>query len=255
MGTEDPDFRTLALVQLAKALLVLEAAFPLEANEALESAPARWARRRRLDLAAVKVRVAAVKKPSGLTLYRDRRVPARVAGQWHDQDIGVNSRQRMHGLEAQPLVARDVMRAPLRPVRELVLHVAGPLSKARLENCIHLGPEYMKLGVGEVRETAGVIDVEVRRHEVANVARGEAERLDLADCRLVIGELRAHERGEGLAEELRVRHLRCAEPGVYEDESVFRFDQEHVSAYLELAERAAWAPEEARAVWAHRRAT
>ena len=42
----------------------------------------------------------------------------------------------------------------------------------------------MKLGVGEVGQAAGVIDVEMGRDEVADVGGAEAERLDLAKRRL-----------------------------------------------------------------------
>ena len=257
MGAKHADLAALAALaplQLAQALLVLEPALSLEADEGLEGTETRGAVRGGLDLAAVEVGVAAVEKPAVVMPHGDRGVSTGVARQRHDQDLGIDTRQRADGLEAHPFVAFDVVRLPVRAMFEEVLDVSGPLFQARALDRLHLGSPHVNLGAGEVRESAGMVDVEVSGNDPANVARREPKRLDLAKRSLSLVELRAYRCTERLAEELWRPHLVEAEAGVDEHECLAGFDQQDVRAHLPGGPRRAVPAEPLAAVGAHGRA-
>ena len=87
-----------------------------------------------------------------------------------------------------------------------------------------LGRADVHLGVGEIGEAAGVIEIEVREDDVAHVARGEAERLELRQRRLrgLAARPRHRRRRSGRARSSGVGDVARAEPGVDEDEAVAR---------------------------------
>jgi len=53
--------------------------------------------------------------------------------------------------------------------------VAGALTPARVHRGIELAPQHVDLGSGKVRQASGVVEVEVRRYDVAHVIGLEAE--------------------------------------------------------------------------------
>ena len=61
--------------------------------------------------------------------------------------------------------------------------VARPVAQPRVQRRVELGGEDVDLGLGEVGQTAAVVGVEVGGDDVAHVAGGEAERLELLQRR------------------------------------------------------------------------
>jgi len=88
----------------------------------------------------------------------------------HHQDLWRQPRDVAHAVEAVPPLAASSVELPARPVRP----VRGPVALALEERAprhrgLVLDLEHVDVGVGEVRETAGVVDIEVREHDVAHV--------------------------------------------------------------------------------------
>ncbi len=88
--------------------------------------------------------------------------------------------------------------------------------------------EHVHPRVREVAEPAGVVEVEVRDHDVAHVGRLVAERLHLRDRRLGEVQPRADRLHERAAETLRVGDVAGADPGVDEGQPVRPLHQQAV---------------------------
>ena len=111
----------------------------------------------------------------------DAGVPARVADERDQQNLGIDARQHADALEAEPLVAVDVVHRPLRPVGEVAARIARTVEQLRIDRGFVLGTEGVDLGAGEVGQAAGVIEVEVGAGDVAHVGRVEAHAADPLD--------------------------------------------------------------------------
>src|SRR4051812_42608497 len=112
----------------------------------------------------------------------------------------------------------------------------------------------MDLRFGEVRDAAGVIEVEVRGEDVADIGRVMAECLDLPDSRLA---LLADRRGHGPewpAEAIRIGAVAETESGVDQDQLPSGLDQQAVGDDLRCLQQAALAGEQTGAPRAHRSA-
>ena len=131
--------------------------------------------------------------------------PGRVPGQRDHRDLGVEAGDQADALEAEPVLAARPVLDPVRVLAPLLAHVAAALRRAdgglgRRE----LGREEVDLGVREVPDAAGVVDVEVGGDDVADVLGIVTQRLDLANGCLVLDRRRADQITEGLAEPLRI---------------------------------------------------
>ena len=73
------------------------------------------------------------------------------------------------------------MRAPVFVVGELHAPVAGAIAEPRIARLGQLGRHDVNLGVGEVGDAAGVVEVEVGHRDVSDLVWGESERRQLAD--------------------------------------------------------------------------
>ena len=102
--------------------------------------------------------------------------------------------------------------------------VARPVAQARVHRRVELGPEDVDLGVGEVGQPAGVVGVEVGGDDLADVARGEAEGLDLLQRGLADLGPWPHQGEEG-PELARVARVLGAEAGVEQGQPVVALDQ------------------------------
>ncbi len=198
--------------------------------------------------------VAAVKQPALALLDGDAGVPARVAEQRHEHDLGLYAGQYAHALKAEPVVAFGPVLDPFRAVRPVHGDVALAFAQARFQRGPQLRREHVHLGLGEVRQPAGVVDVEMRSDDLADVARIEAERAHLLDRRLGLARLRSEERVEDQPELARVAHVVEPEARIDQDEPVGALDEQAVADDLRLAEHASLAADQPSAVRAHRAA-
>ena len=104
----------------------------------------------------------------------------------------------------------------------------------------------------EVGQAPGVVEVQVGRHDVADVVDAEAEVGDLPQGCLRDFEPRPRQCGEQGAEPLGIGHVLDPEPGVDEDEAVLALDQQAMAAHRRDRPRAAAAAEQPPAARAQR---
>jgi hypothetical protein len=168
----------------------------------------------------MKIGVAPVYEPAASRVDGDRRVPARVAVHWQREDLRRQSVKLSHGGHSFPGLAELVVRLPRWPVREVWRPVARLRRERRAcERSVLLLRVHMDLRGGEVRQPTRVVEVEVRRHEVAHVLPPEAECLDLRKRRHVrFRRIDRHRWTEERAQPARVTHVVDADARVDEDE-------------------------------------
>ena len=125
------------------------------------------------DLAAVEVGVAAVQQPAVAGVDGDAGVAARVADERDQRHLDVDAGQDPHALEAEPAVAARLgaVLGPARAVLEVGAAVARSLVQARVQRRRQLRREDVDLGIGEVGQAAGMVDVEVGGDDVPYVGR------------------------------------------------------------------------------------
>ena len=120
--------------EVAQALLILVAQLAIGLDDALEDPQPGRALARGAHVAAVEVGIAAVQQPVSIALDGDPGVPEAVAREGDHQHLRVAAGQHAHALEAEPLVATELVRDPLRPVGPMHLpdRVAGALAHRRV---------------------------------------------------------------------------------------------------------------------------
>ena len=155
-----------------------------------------------------------------------------MAGQGDEEHVVARAGQRPHAVEAEPFVAARLDRRPVRDSGELDGPVAQALFPCRVLRRPQFGAEHMHRRRREIRQAAGVIEVEMGRDDVAHVAHPEAEVGDLPQRRLGDPEPRPGRRPEQPAEPPRIGDVLDPEPAVDEDEPVVAFDEKAVAAHL-----------------------
>src|SRR3546814_20251883 len=119
------------------------------------------------------------------TPFRSARVAARVTSQWHQQDLVVAIAERAYRIETIPAFTGDAVRLPLRTVRPEPRFIALLFDEClRRLRGTQLRRMQMHGRVREIGERAGMIEIQLREHDVVNVPGGKTERLDLRDRRL-----------------------------------------------------------------------
>lgn len=205
----------------------------VDARERLEQAKA--LRRRpfaRLDFGAMEIGVATVEQPTVRSPDRDAAMPARVARQGNEQRLVARSGNGAHGLKAEPGFARFLDRRPSLDRGDLGRAVAAALGQARrVRGGAKLGGEDMHRRAREIADPSGMVEIEMSGHDVANVARTEAEVRHLPQRRLGDLEPRPHDGVEQETEPPGFLDVLNPEPGVDQEEAVFALDQEAVSAH------------------------
>ena len=93
------------------------------------------------------------------------------------------------------------------------------------------GGENMDRSVGEIADPSRVVEVEMGRHDVANVARAEAQIRDLPERRLGDVEAWPHHCVEQESEPPRLVDILDPKPGIDQDQSVIALDQQAVAAH------------------------
>src|SRR3546814_9642814 len=134
--------------------------------------------------------------PAAIVPDGNARVAARVTSQWHQQDLVVAIAERAYRIETIPVFTGDAVRLPLRTVRPEPRFIALLFHEClwRLRGT-QLRRMQMHGRVREIGERAGMIEVQMREHDVVNVAGGNTARLDLRERRLCeIGRASCRER-------------------------------------------------------------
>ena len=229
---EDVDVDRVLAAQFAQAFLVAQACGAVLLHHPLvETQAGRAVRAHHVHFRVIEVRVAGVEFPAALAAHRHADMAVRVALQRHKQKIGRQAFEVAHAVEAHPRLAR---RAGIR----MPLLMRGPLLRpealavqpgALLLGVLALGGHHVHARVGEIVQPAGMVEIEVGHHDVANVARVEAHALDLADRGHLLAEIRCDQAEEEAREPaVRIANVAQAHAGVDEDESVRRLHQQAV---------------------------
>ena len=102
----------------------------------------------------------------------------------------------------------------------------------------------MDRGVGEIADPARVVEIEMGRHDVANVAWAEAHIHDLPERRLGDVEPWSHRCVEQKSEPPRLVDILNPKPGIDQDQAVVALDQQAVAAHGRGRQQAAGAAEQ-----------
>ena len=145
-----------------------------------------------------------MEEPAVAGADRHAAMAARVAGQGDEQNLVAGPRHRPDGAEAEPVLAARLDRRPAGDMRQLRGEVAGALAQGRRAAPRELGGIDVDGRVGKVGEAPGVVEVEVGRHDVADVGDAKAEVGDLAQRRLGDVEPRPDQRPEQAPEPRRI---------------------------------------------------
>src|SRR5439155_24326438 len=119
---------------------------------------------------AVDIRGAGVYEPPVSGLDSNRRVAARMTGHRQGEDLRREPLELPHSGYAFPRLAKRLVRLPHRPVRELRPPVPLLLIEGRAgKRCTLFFRMHMDLRLGEVRQTARMVEIEMPHHDVPHV--------------------------------------------------------------------------------------
>ena len=104
-----------------------------------------------------------------------------VADERNQKDLWINAGEHADALEAEPVIAVDVVRVPLRPVGKMAFRIPGAIEQLRVDRRLVFRPEAVDLGAGEVGKATRMVEVEVGAGDVADISRVEAEPADPLD--------------------------------------------------------------------------
>jgi hypothetical protein len=108
---------------------------------------------------------------------------------------------------------------------------------------IQLGTKDVHRGAGEIFDAAGVIEVEMRQHDVPHIGGRETEVFELSQRGIRLAQPDPIGNSEKRAKSLRLRHVAHAEPGIDEHQPEFGFNQKTMADDLGGSEdRAAAVP-------------
>ncbi len=179
-------------------------------------------------------------------------MPTRMPDQRHQQDLVAAAGQGADAVEAEPALALRLVDLPFGAMGEMRRAVARLLAEAGpVHRGVVLGGEDMHLGIREVGQAAGMVQVQVGHHDMTHVGGLEAECLHLMQRRLLHAQCRPRQRAEAGAEMARVAHVGAAQAGVDQHQAVGALDQQAVAAHLRRFEQAAGAVDQLLAVRAH----
>lgn len=137
------------------------------------------------------------------------------------------------------------MRPLRRDVAALFPH-AGPCQRG-----LQLLGVHMHLGLREVAQRAGVIQVQVGGHDVAHVARVQPQFADLVERGFRHHQLGPDRCIEAETQARGAADVRRAQACVHEDQAMAPFDQQAVATHVSRGEPAAFAIEQPPPQWAH----
>ncbi len=186
-----------------------------------------------LDLSVVKIRVATVKQPAAPALNRHARMPAGMAVQWNEENLGWQANKVAHRVKTEPRLPRRFVELPLGSVRPLRLAVALSLLGASMFGAVFFALHQMNHGPREIAHAARVVQVEVGEHDVTNVLGVKPMLLHLANRGFAGVELGSNHGNEESPDSLpRVHHVGRAESGIDQHHTGVRLDQKAVAHKL-----------------------
>ncbi len=141
----------------------------------------------------MKIRIARQQQPALGLSHRDADVTVCMADERHEQNFFRQSMAAVHLLEAKPALARAIpVHLPRPAVQPLLRTEALPVEPGPLQQrVVALLLQHVHACPGKIIEPSGVIEIQVREHDVSDVLGLEAEALHLADGRHLLAEIRA----------------------------------------------------------------
>lgn len=176
----------------------------------------------------MEVRVSGVEQPAFTGLDRNPSMSFRVASQWDHQDFRWQAIELAHGIEPEPRLATVGIGAPVTYGVPLSRPIAlfGDETPALPKRRFVFDGQNMHAGLRKVLDPAGVVEVEMRQHDVADIARCEAERFDLAYRRITLAKANVQDGGPQPRQAgVRMTNIMQTISGVDQDESLTCFDQ------------------------------
>lgn len=146
----------------------------------------------------------------------------------------------VHRLKPKPPFAKHLMSMPARPMGQ----VRGPVAPPGTGRCARGGGVQFALmnmhcGVGKVREPTGVVQVQVRGHNVPYVIPRKTQGLDLGQSRCRLGQARAgHPHPTATKSTHGVMHICSAYAGLHQDKARAGFKQQAVADHTANGQRA-----------------
>lgn len=252
MGRVDPHVG-MRFLQRTQPVLAVPALPIIDGGEPLEKAQARRAPRRNVHLPVMEVGVAGVEDPAVVRPNGDAAMAAGMADERHEEDVVGDGPD---ALEAHPPIPLELMDHPMgfvgemdRPVPALLLE-GGPGHGRRV--LVHMD---VHRRVGEVGDPAGVVEIQVRGHQVAHVLRIESEGLHLCESgHRRIGVQADHHREPPAEAAAGMGEVVGAQTRVHEHEAVVGLDEKAVADHPPAGEQATLPVDEARARRAERAA-
>ena len=179
---------------------------------------------RQIELGIGGQRVGGLEEPSAGVADGDAAVAQRVPVQ--RDEIHLRLEWQADGVESQPVDGGRVVEHPTRAVREVGGIVCQRAPAPAVDQCIVLAAVEVDLGVREVGQAAGVVEVQVGEDDVLDGLGGIAQPGYLMTCRE--GWVALHAEGEAeAAHHARGRRVIVdAEAGVDEDEAVVGLDEQ-----------------------------
>lgn len=142
------------------------------------------------------------------------------------QDFRGQTIERADAIEPEPAFTGVGVSAPVADL----LPLGGPITAARDETLtlvfrsVTLRLHHMDSSVGKILEAAGMIEIEMRQDDVANVARLITHRFDLAERGLAHSETNIEKRVKEFGESwMGLPNILGAISGIDKDETVIRF--------------------------------
>lgn len=255
MGAEQAHQPGIRLGQFAQPLLVADTRLGIDLNEVLERPEPGRTMGRRLYFAVMKVRITTVQQPAIGGAHGDAAMTACVAVQRNQQHVVTARRQRPYCVESEPALTVFAVQHPLRIMREMGTPVPRPFAargpyRSGVFTCVD-----MNLRIGEVRQSACVIEIQVGDHDVADIGRAVAEcghvgqrRFSLVEFRPRHCDERTPESSTGLGD------VGCPNAGVDQYEAVIAFHEQAMTDHPPRTEPAPRRADQLAAVRTHRAA-
>jgi hypothetical protein len=222
MCAEDADGVSVVSGERSHAALVGHTRLGIDLHESLiATQPWGAGTARAVDLAVVEIGVACVKEPATVILLDgDAGMPPGMAGEWDQQDLGRQTLQLTDGIEPEPSLApAEWIERPVGGLVPLLRAIAFPRDErtaATLVGDFFLSRSNVNARVRKIFDPAGMIEVEMRHDDVADVSRRKAQAAYLRDRGLFPPELRSVERQEKVRQPLpRSRYVLVAIAGIH----------------------------------------
>ena len=173
-------------------------------------------------LVAVEIGVAGVQQPAPVVLDGDAGMARGVAGQGDHQNFRRQAGQVAHAGEAVPSLAPGLVEMPIADALPLRRTVAAPTDEAvALALRIPLPLQHMDLGLGKVVQAAGVVEIQMGQHDMADIARTKTQAAELrqgAEFGIVLDAI--HQPEEGTQAPAALPQIGFAKAGIHQHQAV-----------------------------------